>query len=132
MRYLIILVVLVLTACASTSGDLRSSGARYDFPVSRGYQQTYRAISEELRRCMQFGAITATYVVQSELYTDIRKGVITQTLQGGFGVDVLAVIEVVGVEDTASDVTVFVKRDSPGFVDKLKAVAVDVRQFCPL
>lgn len=79
-------IPLVLSACSPmTVREIREQSAPESFIVQKTYQSAYRALLEEMRRCFQIGMITAAYMVQGDLYHDIRKGEISVTLVGALG-----------------------------------------------
>jgi hypothetical protein len=101
---------------------IRDTGTKRSFTVGRNYQAAYRILSDEIRRCMQTGMITAAVIVHSDLYTDIRKGVITPTLHGGLGAMPLMVVDVVGLEGETTRIDVINKNANTEDVKAMQAV----------
>lgn len=96
-----------LAACAPMSvQEIRATGARESFSIPGNYQANYRILVDEMRRCMQSGMITATVIVHGEIYSDIKKAVITPTMHGGLGASPLLVVDVLetGANETRIDV----------------------------
>lgn len=118
-----VVVASLLGGCAQMSAQgIRQTGTKHSFTVNMNYQAAYRTLSDEMRRCMQFGVITATVIVQSDLYTDIRKAVITPTMHGGLGAMPLFVVDVVGLEGDLTRIDVITKNDNPGEAKGLQDV----------
>ena len=98
---------LMLASCMTLSEQgFRDQGVKESFTVQRNYQDAYRGLSAEMKRCYQVGMITASTVVQSELFTDIRKGTITTALSGGFGNKTMLVVDIVSLDDGSSRIDV--------------------------
>ena len=60
-----------------------------------GYQEIYRTLVANSRRCYEIGLITANRQVRSDLYTDIGRGEITYEMVGALGRDVYATVDVI-------------------------------------
>lgn len=104
-----------LAACIVTSGcapatisKLRENpGSVYEFKVAQNYQPAYRTVTENARACWQTGLITAQMVVQSDLFTDIRKGQVSVALHGGLGVNTYLAVDIDAISDTESMVRIY-------------------------
>ena len=119
----LVLLVAVLAGCAPMSAQgIRESGQKQSFTVSANYQAVYRTLTDEMRRCMQTGMITATVIIQADLFTDIRKGVITPTMHGGLGATPLFVVDVVGLEGDSSRIDVMTRGDGTNDTKALRGV----------
>jgi len=73
--------------------------------VEQGYQQVYRTVLTNARRCWQTGMITATMIVNGDLFTDTRSGEISVTLYGGLGPSTYLAFDVRALSDTQTQVT---------------------------
>src|SRR5690606_22264719 len=71
------------------------------------YQQVYRTILDQARKCHQGGMITAQTVVQGDLYHDIKSGTVSVALHGGFGVDTYQVIDIKSISENESKVLAY-------------------------
>lgn len=115
--------VFFLSACAPMSVQgIREAGNIESFTVAENYQAAYRLLVEEMRRCMQYGMITASVVVHGEVYTDIKKAVITPTMHGGFGAMPLFVVDIVEVNAGSARVDVITKSAGTADARLLKGV----------
>jgi hypothetical protein len=101
-------VLICLTGCAVTPTELRNTTPdhRAMFTMQQNYQAAYRAILERQRACEQAGMITASVVVQGDLFTDLQSGTITTALHGGLGVQTMTVIDLKAAGDQATDVVI--------------------------
>jgi len=99
---LAITVSAFLSGCApSTAGGVREMGPahQYAFVSPENYQQVYRKVLNQARKCYQTGMITAQMVVQGDLFHDTKSGVITIALHGGLGVDTYQVIDLNAIDE---------------------------------
>lgn len=98
-----------LTACApATLTKLKEESTHVvEFRVAQNYQPVYRTVTENARACWQLGMITAQMVVQSDLFTDIRKGQVTVALHGGLGVSTYLGVDIDAISETESLVRVY-------------------------
>lgn len=90
-------LVIALLGCAPATLDgVRKMGAdrSYTFTAPQNYQQVYRTVLDQARKCYQTGMITAQMVVQGDLYHDIKSGTVSVALHGGLGVDTYQVIDI--------------------------------------
>lgn len=123
MQKLSALLLAILAGCAPmTASSLRDQGARQTFEVAGDYQSNYRILLDEMRRCMQGGMVTASVIVHGELYSDVRQGVITPTMHGGLGAEVLLIVDVSGDASASTRVTVTSKSDPAKDAAALQAV----------
>lgn len=110
MKTLIALATLaLLTGCAaSTPDEARSMGddRRVVFTVPDGYQAVYRRMVEIQRRCYQANLITASMIVNADLYPDTRSGQITVGLYG-IAVQIHQVIDIQGLDDGTRVTAIF-------------------------
>jgi len=103
----LLLAALGIAGCApSTAGGVRELGTdrRYTFEAEQNYQQVYRKVLANARKCYQTGLITAQMVVQGDLYHDTKTGEITVALHGGFGVDTYEVIDIAAIGDSRTKI----------------------------
>lgn len=117
-----IIAALALSACSVTSQSIRDAGNLSTLTVPGNYQANYRLLSDELRRCMEGGYLTASVVVRSELFTDIKKGVITPTMIGGAGNKVLVVIDVVEIDPNTTRIDIHSKRAESDNIKHVKTI----------
>ncbi|WP_345195012.1 BPTD_2524 family lipoprotein [Kistimonas scapharcae] len=105
----IMLAVVLVAGCAPSSHQAltRDYADRQQYTVNENYQSVYRRIQANARRCYETGLITAQMQVRSDLYTDIREGVISVVLSGGLGIDTYLGIEVKAIDDDHTRVTVY-------------------------
>lgn len=107
MRLLAFLGVVVLAGCApATLQGVRDMGPdrSYSFTAQQGYQDVYRTILTQSRKCHQTGMITAQMVVQGDLYHDTQSGTVSVALHGGLGVDTYQVIDIESAGEGRSNV----------------------------
>lgn len=124
-------VALALSACAPmTAREIREQSAPESFVIQKNYQATYRLLLEEMRRCFQFGTLGATYIVQGDLYPDIRKGELAVTVVGGLGSMSLLLVDVVESEPNAARIDVINKPGQVSFTPRLKSFFDNV-PVCP-
>jgi len=97
-----------LTGCAVTPTELRNTSPDHkaSFTLPQNYQAAYRAILERQRACEQAGMITASSVVQGDLFTDLQSGTITTTLHGGLGAQTLTVIDLKAQGEQSTEVLI--------------------------
>jgi len=97
-----------LAGCAVTPTELRSTSPdhRASFSMQQNYQAAYRAILERQRACEQAGLVTASVVVQGDLFTDIQSATITTALHGGLGVMTMTVIDLKATGEASTDVVI--------------------------
>lgn len=96
MRIAILATLALLAGCApATMQGVRDLGPdkAYQFDVAQNYQQVYRTVLDQARKCHQAGMITAQMVVQGDLYHDTKSGTVSVALHGGLGVDTYQVID---------------------------------------
>lgn len=74
--------------------------------------------------------MTASYIVHSELYHDIRKGEIELTLHGGFGAAPQLLIDVVATGDTTSRIDVIDKPGRASSLSLFRAFLIDGKPVC--
>lgn len=101
-------LAVLLSACAAgTPQQAREMGTerRYVFQVDLDYQTTYRRILEAARPCYQTNMITASMIVDGDLYPDTRSGTVTVGLYGALGPSLYQVIDVHGLDGARSEVT---------------------------
>lgn len=103
---LTLLASLMLTACAaSTPQAAREMGAdrRYVFAIDADYQTAYRRILEAARNCYQGQVITATMLVNGDLYPDSRAGTVSVGMYG-IASSVYQVIDIQGLDGARSEI----------------------------
>ncbi len=101
------LLTLLLQGCApTTAGGVRALGEKnsYSFVAPENYQAVYRKVLRQERKCFETGLITAQMMVQGDLYTDIKSGTISVSLQGGFGVDTYQVVDISDINGKQSKI----------------------------
>lgn len=98
-----------LAGCApATMQGLREKpGGSGSFEAAQDYQRVYRTVLDNARRCYQHGMVTATMVVQGDLFTDTRTGVVTVALHGGMGVDTHLGVDVKSLGENRTQVTTY-------------------------
>ena len=102
--------VVVLAGCApATIEGVRQAPAGHETLVlDQPYQQVYRTVVTNARRCYQTGMVTAQMVVTGDLYTDTQTGQVTVALHGGLGVDTYMGVDIKALDDKRSQVDTFV------------------------
>lgn len=101
-------LAVLLTACAAgTPQEAREMGPdrRYTFQVDADYQTVYRRILEAARPCYQTNLLTASMIVDGDLYPDARSGTVTVGMYGALGPSLYQVIDVRGLDGARSEVT---------------------------
>ncbi len=101
-------LLLALAGCApSTAGGVRDLGPEHQtvFAAPENYQRVYRKLLDRERECYQAGLITAQMVVQGDIYTDTKSGVITVSLVGALGTQVYQVLDVAATDENHTKIT---------------------------
>jgi len=98
-------VLLSLVGCAITPTELRNTGNHITYLVPYNYETVYRTLADHGRACGQQNLITAQIVTQSDLYPETRSAVITSAMHGGLGIMTMSVIDIKGIDDQSSNVT---------------------------
>lgn len=101
-------LAVLLSACAAgTPQQARDMGPerRVVFEVEADYQTAYRRILEAARTCHQTNLITASQIVDGDLYPDSRTGTVTVGLYGALGPTIYQVIDVRGIDGGRSEVS---------------------------
>ena len=75
------LLCLALSGCSSLN-DVRNSDNQYTFDVNDNYQKVYRNIQEISKQCWEGTAITADYVVDTQLYSELGTAEVAWKLVG--------------------------------------------------
>jgi hypothetical protein len=103
-----ILLASLLVGCATGSPQqLRNElGAdrRYSFELDTGYQQVYRRLVDVMRCRYNGNMITASMLVNSDLYTDTRTGTISVGMYGGLGTVIYQVIDLRALDNGGTEV----------------------------
>lgn len=102
-----VLLTCLLTACAATTPqEARNMGPehRYAFRVDADYQTVYRRILEVERNCYQGNMITASMIVNADLYPDTKSGTISVGMYG-IATSIYQVIDVRGIDAARSEVS---------------------------
>ena len=73
----LILILAQLSGCSRTIQELRKSDQTVVFAAKEPYQTVYNKIIEQARQCYQTGGFRGHTVVQGDLDSDLRKGVVT-------------------------------------------------------
>lgn len=91
-------LALALASCApATMQTLREQSAgQLSFSIDQGYQQVYRTVLTNARRCFQANFVSAQVIVQGDLYPDLFAGEVTVAMHGAMGVDTYLGIDVKG------------------------------------
>lgn len=100
----------LLAGCAPpTLQGLRENPAGTTrFEVGQNYQQVYRTVIANARKCYQGSAgPMAQNVVTGDLYTDIRSGEISVALHGAAGVDTYLGIDIKALADDRTEVRTY-------------------------
>ena len=105
----IAVLAVLLSACAATTPQqARDMGPehRHIFEVNEDYQSVYQRILENSRHCQSGWLITATAQVTGDLYPNTRSATITAGIYGAFGPSLIDVIDIHGLEEHRTEVTV--------------------------
>jgi hypothetical protein len=106
---ILILILAQFSGCSRTVKELRESDQTVIFAAKEPYQTVYKKIVEQARQCYQIGATAGHFVVQGDLYSDVRKGVVTiartERITASVRNDISADIE--AVSDNLTRVTVY-------------------------
>ena len=109
-NFVIGLVLLVAGAgCApATIQGLRDNhGGRYEFIANENYQSVYRKVLYQARNCHQAGGIGAQWVVQGDLFHDLKSGNVTFALHGVLSVSTILTVDVSALDDKTTNVIVY-------------------------
>jgi hypothetical protein len=103
------LLLAALTGCApATLQGLREKPTGTgQFEVDQNYQQVYRTVITNARKCWQSGLITAQMVVTGDLFTDTKAGEVTVALHGAAGVDTYLGVDIKAVADDRTQVRTY-------------------------
>lgn len=102
---LIILETLFLIGCFANVKEVRDNPSkRIDFEVKKNYQEAHRTILNQIRNC---SAQTWGTQISSDLYTDIKKGTISEAVNGPLGTLVSYIVDVAYVSDNSSRITIY-------------------------
>lgn len=127
-------LAILLTACAATTPQqLRDTAAEnhISFEVAADYQTVYRRVLEVERACYQVGMISATQIVNGDLYPDSRTGTITIGLYGALGPSIYQVVDVRGLDGSRTLVDAALPRKpNDTLVRKLKSWAEGTSTEC--
>lgn len=78
----------LLSGCAASSFNemKRDSGVtKESFQINQNYQALYKYGLEKSKECYDFGLITAAYITDGQLYTELKEAEITNYMMGGLG-----------------------------------------------
>ena len=106
-----VFVVLLLAGCApgNVSSLKNSPGIKESFTVQRNYQAVYRDVSRNMREEYTFSCIVGCQaMVNSDLYSDIEKGVVTHSVSGTFGPMMASHTEISRIDENHSAVNVYI------------------------
>jgi hypothetical protein len=101
------IIAATLAGCASSSPeDARNLGPdrKYSFDVAVDYQTVYRRIVDIARSCYQANLITASQIVNSDLYPGTRSGTISVGMYG-ISTAIYQVIDIQGDDAGTTKVT---------------------------
>ncbi len=107
---LCIFILLSLVGCApATFEGLKQDYSGTDkFTVEKNYQEVYRIAQGKVRECYQAGGLFGGGIfVQSDLYTDIKKGNIVVYSPQALGTQTYAGIDITAIDDTKTQVDVY-------------------------
>ena len=106
---MLVAVVLLVAGCAPSTHQALTHdySDRQQYTVNENYQSVYRRMQNNARQCYETGLITAQMQVRSDLYTDIREGIISVVLSGALGVDTYLGIEIKALSDDKTRITVY-------------------------
>lgn len=126
-------LIAILSACAAaTPQEARNLGPehRYSFEVAADYQTVYRRIVEVERDCYQGNMLTASMVVNADLYPDTRSGTISVGMYG-MATSIYQVIDVRAIDSDHSEVrAVFPTGSAEGWGKKVEAWANGTAKNC--
>ena len=94
-------------APATLQGLRENPSGRSKIEVAQNYQNVYRRVLTNARKCWQTGMITAQMVVTGDLYTDLKTGEISVALHGGLGVDTYLGIEMKAIDAERTEVQIY-------------------------
>lgn len=127
------LAVLLAACAATTPQQLRAMGAEnhISFEVEDDYQTIYRRLLEVERACYQVGMISATQIVNGDLYPDNRSGTITIGLYGALGPSIYQVVDIRGMDGARTLVDAAIPRKPNDIlIRKLKSWAEGTSTEC--
>lgn len=130
MKRFLLCVSITLSACsAMTTQEFRAQGEKETFVVKANYQNAYRRVSDEMRACLQGATFGSTTIVQSDLYTDLRKGVIVPSLANSFGSFPMGVVDISDIDGATARIDVIIKPGATPFGYRVKRIFVG-QSFC--
>lgn len=119
-KMMIVLLAGLLAGCATGSPQqLRNELAadrRYSFELDANYQQVYRRLVDVMRCRYTGNMISASMLVNSDLYTDTKTGTISVGMYGGLGAVIYEVIDLRALDNGGTGVVAIFPR---GPVEKM-------------
>lgn len=100
-KLILLLTLAILTGCvAGTPQQARLLGPekRYTLEVDANYQTVYRRIADAARACYQTNLITASQIVNTDLYTETRTATVSVGMYG-IATQIYQVIDIRAIDD---------------------------------
>lgn len=88
----LVLISLFFIGCApSTFNEMKTRDdiKKSSFTVNEGYEIVYKRSLSKARECYEFGAVTAAFIAEGQLYHDSKEAEITVSMIGGTGRNVI-------------------------------------------
>lgn len=126
------LAVAALAGCAaSTPHDARNLGPERQvvFQLADDYQTVYRRLVDVERRCFQTNLITASQIVNADLYPDTRSAEISVGLYG-IATSIYQVIDLQGTDAGTTVTATFPLGNPQAWGEKVRGWAEGSRQAC--
>jgi hypothetical protein len=103
-----VLLLFTLSGCYHSIADLKTE-KNYDgkIEVSKNYQAIYRDLLTISRSCMERNIMMSEITVTGELYADIKEATIHQKMTGGGILISMGAIDIKGIDDYKTEVTVY-------------------------
>lgn len=127
-----VIAIAALAGCAaSTPQDARRLGAERQvvFHLGDDYQTVYRRLVDVERRCFQTNLITASQIVNADLYPDTRSAEISVGMYG-IATAIYQVIDLQGTDAGTTVTATFPLGNPQAWGDKVKGWAEGSRQAC--
>lgn len=102
-KLILLLTLAILTGCvAGTPQQARLLGPekRYSMQIDENYQTVYRRIVDVARTCYQVNLVTASQIVNADLYSDTRTATISVGMYGALGPQLYQLIDLKAIDDT--------------------------------
>lgn len=131
MKNTTIVIAALLAGCAAaTPQEARElEGRTVHITVADDYQSVYRRIVDVERRCFQTNLITASQIVNSDLYTDTRTASISVGIYG-MSAAIYQVIDIAAEADATHITASFPLGDLEQWRDRISGWADGTRTAC--